>query len=145
MRVEDMDAVCALETKAYEFPWSRAIIGGCTTVSYRIWLGTVPGGSTHVCQGFLSVAAGEAHVLNVAVEPELQGKGYGSVLLNHLIKDATDLGAEQMFLEVRERNAAAIHMYLKRGFNEIGRRPGYYPAAQGREDALVFALHLGLE
>lgn len=145
MTADDLDAVCELETRAYEFPWSRAIIGGCTTVSYRIWLGTVPGETQHVCQGFLSVAAGEAHILNVGVEPDRQGQGFGTALLNHLISDATELGAGQMFLEVRASNASAIQMYLNRGFNEIGRRPGYYPAATGREDALVFALELGLE
>ncbi len=145
MTADDLDAVCELEARAYEFPWSRAIIGGCTTVSYRIWLGTVPGETLHVCQGFLSVAAGEAHILNVGVEPDRQGQGFGTALLNHLIFDATELGAGQMFLEVRASNASAIQMYLNRGFNEIGRRPGYYPAATGREDALVFALELGLE
>jgi ribosomal-protein-alanine N-acetyltransferase len=47
-----------------------------------------------------------------------------------------------MFLEVRESNVAAIHMYLNHGFNEVGRRRNYYPTATGREDALVFGLQL---
>lgn len=142
MQESDLDAVCALEARAYDFPWSRAIIGGCTTVPYRIWLGEIPGHPTHVCQAFLSITVGEAHLLNVAVDPEWQARGIGGAMLRHLILDATDQHASQMFLEVRESNRAAIQMYLNHGFNEIGRRNNYYPAGDCREDALVFALQL---
>ena len=47
-----------------------------------------------------------------------------------------------MFLEVRPSNAPAIALYHDEGFNEIGRRPRYYPAIGGREDAIVMALEL---
>jgi ribosomal-protein-alanine N-acetyltransferase len=50
--------------------------------------------------------------------------------------------AERVFLEVRPSNPRAIALYHDLGFNEIGRRPGYYPAANGREDALVMAIEL---
>ena len=63
-------------------------------------------------------------------------------MLNHLIDDARAQGARQMFLEVRESNTVAIHMYLNQGFNEVGRRRNYYPTATRREDALVFGLQL---
>ena len=68
--------------------------------------------------------------------------GFGGQMLNHLIDDARAQDARQMFLEVRESNTAAIHMYLNHGFNEVGRRRNYYPTATGREDALVFGLQL---
>jgi len=142
MEESDLDAVCDLETRAYEFPWSRAIIGGCTTVPYRIWLGFRSGESTHVSQAFLSITLDEAHILNVSVEPSLQGQGFGGQMLNHLIEDAREQGARQMFLEVRESNRAAMQMYLNHGFNEVGRRRNYYPTAVGREDALVYGLQL---
>ena len=102
MDESDLDAVCDLEARAYEFPWSRAIIGGCTTVPYRIWLGFLPGESTHISQAFLSITLDEAHILNLSVEPGFQGRGFGGHMLNHLKKDAREQGARQMFLEVRE-------------------------------------------
>ena len=142
MDESDLDAVCDLEARAYEFPWSRAIIGGCTTVPYRIWLGFLPGESTHISQAFLSINLDEAHILNLSVEPGFQGRGFGGHMLNHLKKDAREQGARQMFLEVRESNRAAMQMYLNHGFNEVGRRRNYYPTAAGREDALVYGLQL---
>ena len=142
MEESDLDAVCDLEARAYQFPWSRAIIGGCTTVPYRIWLGFLPGESTHVSQAFLSITLDEAHILNLSVEPGLQGRGFGGHMLNHLKKDAREQGARQMFLEVRESNRAAMQMYLNHGFNEVGRRRNYYPTAADREDALVYGLQL---
>jgi ribosomal-protein-alanine N-acetyltransferase len=142
MDESDLDAVCDLEARAYEFPWSRAIIGGCTTVPYRIWLGFLPGESTHISQAFLSITLDEAHILNLSVEPGFQGRGFGGHMLNHLKKDAREQGARQMFLEVRESNRAAMQMYLNHGFNEVGRRWNYYPTAAGREDALVYGLQL---
>jgi ribosomal-protein-alanine N-acetyltransferase len=142
MDESDLDAVCDLEARAYEFPWSRAIIGGCTTVPYRIWLGFLPGESTHISQAFLSITLDEAHILNLSVEPGFQGRGFGGHMLNHLKKDAREQGARQMFLEVRESNRAAMQMYLNHGFNEVGRRRNYYPTAAGREDALVYGLQL---
>ena len=142
MRDSDLDAVCNLENRAYEFPWSRAIIGGCTTVSYRIWLGKDYHREGHVCQAFLSITQDEAHILNLSVDPELQGQGFGSQMLTHLIEDALSQGARQIFLEVRESNKKAIQMYLRQGFNEIGRRRNYYPSVKGREDAFVFGLQL---
>ena len=104
--------------------------------------GTRAGETVHVCQAFLSITLDEAHILNVSVEPSLQGNGLGSQMLDHLIDDARGKGARQMFLEVRESNPAAIQMYINQGFNEVGRRRHYYPTVTGREDALVFGLQL---
>ena len=111
-------------------------------MSYRIWLGKKRHQEGHVCQAFLSITQDEAHILNLSVEPELQGQGFGSQMLTHVIYDARDQGAHQIFLEVRESNNQAIQMYLNQGFNEIGRRRNYYPSLNGKEDALVFGLQL---
>ena len=91
---------------------------------------------------WISVAADEAHVLNVCITPERQGRGYGRHLLRALVKLAGDHGAARIFLEVRPSNPAAIALYHEEGFNEIGRRPRYYPSKDGREDALVMAMEL---
>ncbi len=87
----------------------------------------------------MSVAAGEAHILNICVHPDYQGQGLGRKLLEHLLELVLDHNVDMMFLEVRPTNFAAIKLYLDVGFDEIGMRRNYYPAKMGWEDALVFA------
>ena len=90
----------------------------------------------------LSAAAGEAHILNVCIAPEYQGRGHGRRLLARLVDLARWHHARQVFLEVRPSNPRAINLYRDFGFNEIGLRPNYYPAEKGREDAIVMAMEL---
>jgi ribosomal-protein-alanine acetyltransferase len=90
----------------------------------------------------VSIAVGEAHILNISVAPEEQGQGIGRKMLTHLIDVARSHKTETVFLEVRPSNTGAIALYEKMGFNEIGIRKGYYPAQNGREDALMLALEL---
>uniref|UniRef100_UPI0034E37D8E ribosomal protein S18-alanine N-acetyltransferase n=1 Tax=Escherichia coli TaxID=562 RepID=UPI0034E37D8E len=92
--------------------------------------------------GVLSIAADEAHVLNICIDPLAQSRGLGRQLLRALVQLAADRGAQRVFLEVRPSNTPALALYHSEGFNEIGRRPRYYPAAQGREDAVVMAIEL---
>ena len=140
MREADLAEVHALEIRAYEFPWTLGIFHDCLRANYPAWVLHVDG---RIGGYFLmSIAAGEAHVLNVCVAPELQGRGYGRALLHALLKIARARRVDRVFLEVRPSNAGAIALYDAEGFNEIGRRPRYYPARDGREDALVMALEL---
>jgi ribosomal-protein-alanine N-acetyltransferase len=81
-------------------------------------------------------------VLNLCIEPREQGRGVGRRLLRALLRLAAGHGARRVFLEVRPSNPHAIALYDKEGFNEIGRRPRYYPAHVGREDAIVMAKEL---
>ena len=84
------------------------------------------------------VAIDEAHLLNLTVAPEHQGRGWGGDMLRECLRLAAgDLQANAMLLEVRPSNAAALALYQRAGFRSVGRRRGYYPAAAGREDALV--------
>lgn len=140
MRETDLDAVYAIELQAYPFPWTLGIFRDCLRADYPAWV-LHEGG--HIVGYFLmSVAAGEAHVLNICIAPERQGHGYGRRLLQALMHVARGRGAERIFLEVRPSNRGAIRLYEQEGFNEIGRRPRYYPAHDGREDALVMAIEL---
>jgi ribosomal-protein-alanine N-acetyltransferase len=81
-------------------------------------------------------------VLNICIASGHQGRGHGRRLLRSLLQIARGRGAERVFLEVRPSNRAAIELYHQEGFNEIGRRPRYYPSHEGREDALVMAIEL---
>ena len=141
MREEDLTQVAKIEAAGYEFPWTLGIFRDCLRAGYGCWVLARPGDEI-VGYGILSVAAGEAHVLNVCVDPSEQGGGHGRRLMKRLIDLARWHEAHRIFLEVRPSNTRAIALYHDLGFNEIGRRPNYYPAKKGREDALVLALEL---
>ena len=87
----------------------------------------------------MSMAAGEGHILNVCVDPLMQRAGCGRQLVAHLLEIAAMAELSIVYLEVRPTNAAALALYQQFGFSEIGRRPNYYPAADGREDAVMLA------
>ena len=140
MRDDDLDAVLDIELRAYPFPWTRGIFQDCLRADYPAWVLQRDGGI--IGYGLLSLAADEAHVLNVCTDPSLQGQGHGRRLLRALLLLAQGRGAQRVFLEVRPSNLAAIALYHAEGFNEIGRRPRYYPAKGGREDAIVMAKEL---
>lgn len=137
MRRTDLKIVSAIEQMAYEFPWEPATFRDCYNVGYNCWIGEKAG--QVVSYGICSVGAGEAHVLNLCVAPHIQGKGYGRTMLEKLMDVAKSFRAESMFLEVRPSNHNAVRLYQQMGFNEIGSRKDYYPARNGREDALVMA------
>jgi ribosomal-protein-alanine N-acetyltransferase len=144
MREADLDAVLAIERRAYAFPWTLGIFRDCLRAGYPAWvLEQEQGRELRIIgYGVLSVAADEAHVLNVCTAPEEQGHGHGRKLLRALVRHAQGRGAHRLFLEVRPSNPHAMALYHDEGFNEIGRRPRYYPAHHGREDAIVMAKEL---
>lgn len=142
MRVEDLEAVSALENLSYEFPWSAGIFGDCLKAGHPCWVLCVDG--VVAGYGILSTGAGEAHVLNLCIGPAYRGRGLGRHLLGRLLDIARWNGAERIFLEVRPSNPLAKALYESVGFREIGRRPRYYPARHGREDAIVMALEPGV-
>jgi ribosomal-protein-alanine N-acetyltransferase len=140
LRESDLNAVMAIELRGYPFPWTRGIFIDCLRAGY-------PGLAMErdgllIGYGVLSIAADEAHVLNICIDPLAQSRGLGRQLLRALVQLAADRGAQRVFLEVRPSNTPALALYHSEGFNEIGRRPRYYPAAQGREDAVVMAIEL---
>ncbi|HEX7325648.1 MAG TPA: ribosomal protein S18-alanine N-acetyltransferase [Rhodanobacteraceae bacterium] len=136
----DVSAIANIEAAAYEFPWSRGIFRSCLENGHHCWVLEQAG--KPIGYGILSVGADEAHILNVCVAPLYQGHGHGSYLLHRLLDLARWHHAQRVFLEVRPSNEVAHGMYERAGFNEIGRRPGYYPARRGREDAIVMAMEL---
>ena len=141
MRIEDLPSILEIEAKNYNFPWSEGVFKDCIkSMNYSCWiceeLDTIVGYS------IVSVAGHEAHIMNICVDPTVQNQGVGSKLLENMIELASKK-AESIFLEVRPSNKAAIALYEKRGFNEIGIRKDYYPSVQGgREDAVMLALDL---
>lgn len=140
MRHEDVAAVAALEQSVYEFPWTLGIFRDCLLAGYHSVAvecdGQVMGYS------IMSVAAGEAHLLNICVAPELRGRGEGRRLLEYMVEHARAAGAERVYLEVRPSNRRALRLYREAGFEVIGVRRGYYRAQGGSEDAVVLVHRL---
>jgi len=144
MREEDLPVVAALEQDSHAAPWSEGNFRDAFAAGYGTLVGELD--RSVVAYGVLMLAPGEAQLLNLSVVPDARREGLGRVLLAQFIDDSRRLGAEQMFLEVRVGNAAAIALYESAGFARIARRMAYYPPTPGtgvREDALVMrrALH----
>ena len=140
MRLEDLEQVIAIEIAGYEYPWTYGIFRDCLGAGYQCWVLTQP--PEVIGYGVLSVAAAEAHILNVCVAPDQRGRGNGRRIVKRLIELARWQRAARVFLEVRPTNLHAVKLYHDLGFNEIGTRPNYYPSRRGREDATVMALEL---
>ena len=140
MTAADLDAVIAIEVRAYTSPWTQGIFRDCLRVGYEGWV--VEEGGELAGYGMLTVAAGEAHVLNLCVAPERQARGLGRRLLEQLLRRAARRHVHTVYLEVRPSNARALHLYRAAGFSETGYRKDYYPDGDGREDAVVLSLPL---
>jgi len=140
MEESDVLAVMAIERSAYTHPWTEGIFRDCLRVGYSCTVFEQCG--VIDAYGIMSVVAGECHILNICVRPEIQGRGVGRKVLTHLLARARQSGTEAAFLEVRPSNVAAISLYTRMGFNEVGIRRRYYPTHGGREDAIIMALDL---
>lgn len=142
MEQADVAEVGSIEREAYAFPWSKGIFTDCLRAGHIAWV-VEEEGQIHA-YSLMTVAAGEAHLLNLCVRPRCHRRGFGRVLLSRMIAEARARAADAIFLEVRPSNRAAIALYRKMGFAEVGTRPGYYPAHDGKEDALILAMQLSM-
>jgi len=140
MRPVDLVPVVAIEQAAYPFPWSDGIFRDCLRVGYCCWV--VEQESAVIGYGIMQVVARESHILNLCVHPAYHRQGFGRALLARLLDLARDHRADTVLLEVRPTNEAAIALYTRMGFNEVGVRRSYYPGHKGKEDALILARSL---
>ena len=141
MTYTDLKQVIEIEMRAYTHPWTIGIFRDCLRVGYSCWVLTEK--EIVIGYGIVMLAAGEAHILNICVQPEHQRKGLGRKLLKYMTDRAAQSDIDMILLEVRRSNQSAIDLYLSEGFHELGVRDNYYPAAVGREDAIIFAKYLG--
>lgn len=138
MTIEDLDDVMKGETQSYTHPWTVGLFTSCLSGKRNsCWVFELDEAlKGHVV---ISYGAGEAHILNLCVYPDFQGKGWGRKLLTEAEWIVKQHRAETCFLEVRPSNLAGMHLYQDMGYNEIGIRKDYYPTHKGREDAVVMA------
>ncbi|MFV9998161.1 MAG: ribosomal protein S18-alanine N-acetyltransferase [Arsenophonus endosymbiont of Dermacentor nuttalli] len=134
----DLASAFAIEKISHAFPWSEKIFysnQGKQYFNLKISLQNQLIGFV-ITQFLLN----EATLFNIAIHPDYQGQGYGECLLRYLIDHLSNKSIQTLWLEVRQSNHAAIHLYEKLGFHIVIIRKNYYPAAKKREDAVVMAL-----
>jgi len=143
MTHDDLPHVSDIERRSYEYPWSHGVFRDCLLAGYHCMVlenqGKIAGYSV------LSIAAGEAHILNICVDPAHRAYGYGARLLDDILLKARGESVREVFLEVRPTNVTALALYKKRGFVQIAERPAYYQAHDGREDAAVLSRKLVID
>jgi ribosomal-protein-alanine N-acetyltransferase len=146
-RLQRLDAsrvpeILDIEWRGYPFPWTEQIVRDSLRHGTVCW-GVLNPADELLAYAFFSMAVGEAHVLNICVDPAQQGQGIGRYLMQHLLELARSELCTVVLLEVRRSNSAARRLYESLGFNTLGIRKGYYPAAENsREDALVLGYEI---
>ena len=140
MQQTDLDAIMRIEPTIYSHPWTRGNFKDSLDSGYSAWVMEQAG----ELQGYAldMLVMDEAHLLNISVAKPWQGQGLGRMLLAHMIDVSRQHQAANLFLEVRASNRNAIALYEAMGFCEMGIRRNYYPAHQGREDAVLMGLAL---
>jgi ribosomal-protein-alanine N-acetyltransferase len=140
MSYADLKSVISVEKKAYPHPWTLGIFRDCLRIGYNAWVMTLD--KEIIGYGIVMLSPGEAHILNICIEPDFQKKGLGRYLLRHILKKSKQTDVDMVLLEVRRSNTTAQQLYQSEGFHELGVRKAYYPADSGREDAIILAKYL---
>lgn len=140
MTASDLDAIMAIERVNFPFPWTEGNFKDSMNSGYMCLV--MEQGKQLMGYAVLMMVLDEAHLLNISVAQSHQGQGWGRYLLVQMMEMGREKGGLNMFLEVRPSNHSALGLYESMGFNEMGIRPGYYPAHNGREDAVLMGMAL---
>jgi len=135
-----LEEVVAIERRAYPHPWTRGNFADSLRSGYQAQL--LVAGDTIVGYFVAMQGVDEVHLLNITVDPDFQGQGWGRVLLDALALWSRAQRAQWLWLEVRTSNTRALDVYLRYGYRRVGERRNYYPAEHGREDAIVMSYKL---
>lgn len=140
MRRRHVRAILDIEEQVYPKPWTSGV--------FASEIDQVRSGSRYYVVGFVGMRligyggllfwADEAHVTNIAVDPNRRREGFARRILGHLAETAIARGAQALTLEVRVSNEAALGLYRDFGFAPAGIRQRYY---ENSEDALVMWAH----
>ncbi|SEL49702.1 ribosomal-protein-alanine N-acetyltransferase [Roseateles sp. YR242] len=141
LRSIDLDEIMAIENVAYSHPWTRGNFIDSLAAGYVGFV--LRDAQARLCGYFMAMqVVDELHLLNITVAPDLQGQGLARRMLDALSVIALARHCEQIWLEVRISNERARRLYEQYGFVQSGLRRGYYPCAEGREDAILMTLRL---
>ena len=134
--VRDLDEVLAIERASFTNPWTREMYLSefeHSRVSHFYVVRDEEGRVAGFCSIWLVLD--ELHINNLAIEPEVRGRGWGAALVTHVLREGTRLGARRATLEVRRSNEPARRLYRRMGFELVGTRRNYY--TNPVEDALI--------
>jgi [ribosomal protein S18]-alanine N-acetyltransferase len=135
MAAEDIEVVAGIEQSIHRYPWTPGNFSDALNSGYLCKVAELDGDM--VGYAVMMPALDEVQLLDIGIVAEQQGRGLGGELLQRMMRLARGLGMRRILLEVRPSNVAALALYSKYGFREIGLRHGYYSAEDEREDAIV--------
>lgn len=136
-----------LERLCHKHPWTLGILQDCLKCGYLCHTFRMVNDCGIECAspiGFMinQIILDECHLMNICIHPNFQGRSFAYTALQWLINLMREKQIKTMLLEVRVSNQAAIKLYEKLGFQQIGTRKDYYRTEEGREDARVLELIL---
>jgi ribosomal-protein-alanine N-acetyltransferase len=129
----------ALHGASFAFGWSKIDFESYLTDPNVVADGAVTEGARSRLGGFIlsRLLPPDAEVLTFAVDPARRGAGVGRMILDRHLENLERGGGRLVFLEVADDNEAALKLYRRAGFREIGRRENYYQRADGSKRAAV--------
>lgn len=136
----DLDAVLRIEREVHAHPWTPGNFSDALRSKYQCKVFESDG--SMLGYAVLMLAVDESELLDIAIDAARQRQGWGQRLLDEMMALARHFGMRRMVLEVRASNRAAIALYRKAGFRDIGLRRDYYQAENGREDAILMGREL---
>ena len=135
MTADHLDEVAELERICFSTPWSRNMLAEELDNYLSAFLVALDDNDKVVGYAGLQAVLDEGYINNVAVRSQFRKNGVASALLDVFIRFAQAQELAFLTLEVRASNEAAIALYKKHGFEEVGRRKNYYE--DPKEDALL--------
>jgi [ribosomal protein S18]-alanine N-acetyltransferase len=137
--MEDFSAIVEIENVTNQLPWTKQQFISSMEVGHH----SLVLEETGMVVGFAiySPIIPESHLLNIAIDPAHQGKGFGKNLLQHVILQNKTMGVKIISLEVRVSNKTAINLYENIGFSKDAIRPNYYSGSP-KEDALLMSVKI---
>lgn len=140
MGFSDLECVSDIEQQCHSHPWSKKIF--LSNFGVRCFNHILLKDQQVIGYFICSSVAGEVTLMNIAIAPEYQGKGFGKTLLSFLCSHSIERGEQEIWLEVRKSNISAMKLYQSLGFVEVDIRKNYYPTKTGREDAVIMCCYL---
>lgn len=132
-----LDSVLEIERESNPYPWTARNFSDCIEKGYYSMV--LEDNERLVGFAIMAISSEESHLLNIGVNKDFRGSGFGEQILKKMIIAAEVLGSKKIILEVRVSNKIAYRLYEKLGFHEIGERKKYYRLPEGREDAYVMS------
>jgi ribosomal-protein-alanine N-acetyltransferase len=143
-QTDELEPILAIEQRSFQWPWGRLAFEGELTCqnacNYIVKSSAGGAGEQVIAYAFFRMVADELHLLKIAVTPAWRGQGIAARLLERCFAISATRGAAAVHLEVRTTNTPAIELYLKLGFEVVGKRHKYYEDT--KEDALLMMKNL---